>query len=96
MILTDPWPGDVRALRQAMERCVIFAEGPEYDASDFALSYGPDGSVGDPAPARTLAQSERDMIAGALDRNGFNVSHTAKALGLSRAALYRRMARHGL
>lgn len=96
VILGDPWPGDVRALRQAMERCVIFAEGPEYDVGDFPLSHAPDGSIGDQASVRTLAQSERDMIAGALDRNGFNVSHTAKALGLSRAALYRRMARHGL
>ena len=31
-IVESPWPGDVRALRQAMERCVIFAEGGQLPA----------------------------------------------------------------
>ncbi len=92
----DPWPGDVRALRQAMERCVILADGPYYDVSDLALSANPPNSnTGAPASA-TLAVTERQIIATALDQNNFNISHAAKALGLSRAALYRRMARHGL
>jgi transcriptional regulator of acetoin/glycerol metabolism len=44
----------------------------------------------------TLAMSEKAIVAAALRRHGFNVSHAAKELGLTRAALYRRMARHGL
>lgn len=44
----------------------------------------------------TLARSERAMIADALSRHAFNVSHAARELGLSRPALYRRMARYGL
>jgi DNA-binding NtrC family response regulator len=93
-IAEHPWPGDVRALRQAMERCVIFAEGEVYAASDLSLT--------DDAPAppgrseATLTQSERSLIARALKRNSFNISHAAKELGLTRAALYRRMAKHGL
>lgn len=95
-ILKDPWPGDVRALRQTMERCVIFAEGPRYEITDLALSITGAASGTDPAPLPTLAMSEREMIASALNSYSFNISHAAKALGLSRAALYRRMARYGL
>ena len=47
-------------------------------------------------PGRSLAQSERAMIDAALKRYAFNVSRAAEELGLTRAALYRRMARYGL
>lgn len=43
-----------------------------------------------------LERSERDMIRIALERHQFNISQAAKDLGLTRAALYRRMEKHGL
>jgi DNA-binding NtrC family response regulator len=95
-ILGRTWTGEVRALRQAMERCVIFAEGGRYELSDIPLAE--DGDEG-PAPSRSsldLARSERALIVQALKRHAFNVSHAARQLGLTRAALYRRMAKHGL
>jgi transcriptional regulator of acetoin/glycerol metabolism len=42
-----------------------------------------------------LDEVERVLIRKALDRHGGNVSHAAKALGLSRSALYRRLQQHG-
>jgi two-component system response regulator RegA len=39
---------------------------------------------------------ERDAIGKALLKHGFNISHAAKELGLTRASLYRRMEKHGL
>jgi len=95
-IAESPWPGDVRALRQAMERCVIFAEGDSYQLSDLALTESQHTPA---APVRSdlnLVESERALISRALKRHNFNVSHAAKQLGLTRAALYRRMAKHGL
>jgi DNA-binding NtrC family response regulator len=95
-IAESPWPGDVRALRQAMERCVIFAEGDGYQLSDLALT---ETGHTPTAPARSdlnLVESERVLISRALKRHNFNVSHAARELGLTRAALYRRMAKHGL
>jgi len=95
-IAESPWPGDVRALRQAMERCVIFAEGDSYQLSDLALTESQHTQA---TPARSdlnLVESERTLIGRALKRHNFNVSHAAKELGLTRAALYRRMAKHGL
>jgi len=51
-----------------------------------------------PPPPRdlNLDRSERDLIRLALERHRFNISQAAKELGLTRAALYRRMEKHGL
>ncbi|WP_114950728.1 response regulator [Sphingosinicella terrae] len=46
--------------------------------------------------SRKLDEVERDAIEGALARSGGNIARAAAGLGLSRPALYRRMARHGL
>ncbi len=94
MIAETRWPGEVRGLRQAMERCVIFSDGDCYEAADLdAALASSDVNV---APSASLAESERAMVTAALKRASFNVSHAAKALGLTRAALYRRMAKYGL
>jgi DNA-binding NtrC family response regulator len=93
-IAAHPWPGDVRALRQAMERCVIFAEGDCYDIGDIPFPEAIDRADG--AAPLNLVQSERALVSAALKSNSFNVSHAARQLGLTRAALYRRMAKYGL
>jgi DNA-binding NtrC family response regulator len=94
-IAHSPWPGEVRGLRQAMERCVIFADGDRYEAADIqaAATAANDGATA--LPTR-LVDNEKALVAAALRQASFNVSHAAKALGLTRAALYRRMAKHGL
>jgi DNA-binding NtrC family response regulator len=94
VIAKTRWPGEVRGLRQAMERCVIFSDGDGYEAADLhaALASSEVGA----APSPSLAETERALVAAALKRASFNVSHAAKALGLTRAALYRRMAKYGL
>jgi DNA-binding NtrC family response regulator len=92
VIADTRWPGEVRGLAQALERCVIFSDGVRYEAADLhAATQAPS----DP-PAPRLADSERALVTAALKRASFNVSHAAKALGLTRAALYRRMAKYGL
>ena len=84
-----------------MERCVIFSDGHRYELTDIPIAG--DASVLDQGPGGTmdrsdlnLESSERALISQALKRNSFNVTHAAKHLGLTRAALYRRMAKHGL
>ncbi len=90
------WPGEVRGLRQAMERCVIFSDGARYEAADLEAALASSDVNSAVAPPASLAETERALVAAALKRASFNVSHAAKALGLTRAALYRRMAKHGL
>jgi DNA-binding NtrC family response regulator len=101
-LVAHDWPGNVRALRHAAERAVILASGSVYELEDFPLGRGSmPAPAGTPAvattpPALNLERMERDAIEQALKQFSYNISHAAAALGLSRAALYRRMEKHGL
>lgn len=88
-IAADRWPDNVRGLRQAIERAVLLDSGDVMPAPDAAEPTAL-------APDLSLARNEEAMITAALERHAFNVSRAAAQLGLTRAALYRRMARYGL
>jgi len=88
-------PGQVRGLRQAAERAVVLSAGDILAPSDFAAPAQNAGAAG-AAPDFNLARSERAIVEAALKRHAHNVSHAARELGLTRAALYRRMVKHGL
>jgi len=95
------WPGNVRALRHAVERAVILG-GEVLGAEDFALSPAPARIAPEAvvAPERpddlNLERVERRLVEAALKKHGYNISAASAELGLSRAALYRRMEKHGL
>jgi two-component system, NtrC family, response regulator HydG len=93
------WPGNVRALRHAIERAVILSEGERLELADFSLaSGGAGGSAAAPVTpdSSRLESVERDTIARALAAHERNISRAAESLGLTRASLYRRMQKHGL
>jgi len=93
-LLAYAWPGNVRDLAHAVERAVLLAAGDTVHSADLSLKAPSD------APARledlSLEEVEKVLIKKALARCEGNVSAAAKALGLSRSALYRRLERHGL
>jgi DNA-binding NtrC family response regulator len=107
-LVRHEWPGNVRALRHACERAVILGQGAEYGLADFALgtavaSSAPAAVASLPAPAAgavpndmTLDALEREAIAATLTQFNGNISHAAKTLGISRAALYRKLGKHGI
>ena len=95
MLRLQPPPGQVRGLRQAAERAVVLSEGDVLTAADFAAP-APGATSAAGAPDFNLARSERSIVEAALKRHGHNVSQAARDLGLTRAALYRRMVKHGL
>lgn len=97
------WPGNIRALRHAIERAVILSEGDVFEASDFSIS----PAISEIQPTRTIAASpvtvgasletmEREAVEAALKAYDGNVSRAARGLGLTRASLYRRMEKYGL
>ena len=87
------WPGNVRELDHTLERAVLMAHGPLVRSADLGLrGSGAAGRLED----LPLEEVERVLIRKALERHGGNVSQAAKALGLSRSALYRRLQHHGL
>jgi len=87
------WPGNVRELDHAVERAVLMAQGNVIHSADLGLR----ASVGAESASRleemSLEEVEGFLIQKAMARYG-NVSHAARALGLSRSALYRRLERH--
>jgi len=92
------WPGNVRELDHAVERAVLLSRLEIVEAADLALAApagAPGRRPGEAQPA-SLEELERDAIRQALARHDGNVSLAARALGLSRSALYRRLQRHGL
>jgi DNA-binding NtrC family response regulator len=89
-LLRHPWPGNVRELEHAVERAALLAEGPAVRPADLGLA----AAVADEAmrlDAMTLDDVEAHLIRRALDRANGNVTDAARALGLSRSALYRRL-----
>ena len=89
-----PPAGGVRGLRQAVERAVVLGEGDTLSAADLAPpAVTAQGAL---ASDLNLARSEKAIVEAALKRHAHNVSQAAKELGLTRAALYRRMVKHGL
>jgi DNA-binding NtrC family response regulator len=92
-LLSHPWPGNVRELDHTLERAVLLAQGGQVRGADLGLR-------GTGAPPRLedlpLEEVERVLIRKALERHEGNVSQAAKALGLSRSALYRRLQHYGL
>src|SRR5215813_4082885 len=90
-----PWPGNVRELDHAIERGVLLATGPQVRAGDLGLRPAGSGSAAK-LEEMSLDDVEHHLIQRTLARYDGNVSQAAKALGLSRSAMYRRLQKHGL
>ena len=92
-LLEHSWPGNIRELDHAIERAVLLSQGELVRAGDLGLRSSLPGT----APRiedLTLEEVEKLVIQKALTRFDGNVSQAAKALGLSRSALYRRLETH--
>ncbi len=98
----QPWPGNVRQLRQTIERALLVLDGERVDVADLQTlaeleSRGEAATGALPSPgSMTLDEMERAMIANCLERYEGNITRVAEALGLSRPALYRRLEKYGL
>ncbi|UCE59735.1 MAG: sigma-54-dependent Fis family transcriptional regulator [Phycisphaerales bacterium] len=88
------WPGNVRELDHVVERAVLMAQDDVIRVEDLALR--PAGESAGRLEGMTLDEVEAVLIKKALARSDGNVKEAAKALGLSRSGLYRRLAKHGL
>jgi DNA-binding NtrC family response regulator len=96
---SQPWPGNVRQLRQTVERAVLVSTATVLGVDDFTGSQQMDSRAvaADPLPpvgAMTIDEIERGMIVKAMRHHDGNVSRVAESLGLSRAALYRRLEKY--
>ncbi|MHC4937476.1 MAG: sigma-54-dependent transcriptional regulator [Planctomycetota bacterium] len=107
MLLQHSWMGNVRELRNAIERAMLFASGGRIGASDLFLDAGVRPPA-EPGPERTsarftlppdgvnLEQHEMELVRQAMERTGQNQSRAAALLGLSRDQIRYRLEKMGL
>jgi two-component system NtrC family response regulator len=95
----QPWPGNVRQLRHVIERALLISGKDTLEKEDFEMTVAMDSRIESreenqealpQVGAMTLDDMEKAMILKAMKHYGSNISKVAEALGLSRAALYRR------
>jgi DNA-binding NtrC family response regulator len=93
-LLDHPWPGNIRELDHAVERGVLMCQGSTIRLGELGLRIDRDATSR--IEDMSLEEVEGFLIKKAMARFDGNVSQAAKALGLSRSALYRRLQRYGL
>lgn len=92
-LATHRWPGNIRELSHAVERAMLLGDGDHLTADDFSFSKPVSRTEN---RSLNLEGNERLLIETALKDTGGNISHAAGALGITRAALYRRIEKYGL
>ena len=93
-----PYPGNIRELKNLVERTILVSGKETLDATDFQAQNTQ--SIGVTTSSNfnglTLEELERQRILQALEQYENNLSQVATALGLSRPALYRRLEKHNI
>ena len=91
------YPGNVRELQYAIERAVIMSEGETLSAEDIVFSpIEQKQPENNPLPTHNLEDLERNTIEQVIEKHNGNISRAAKELGLTRAALYRRLNKYDI
>lgn len=93
MLRSLPWPGNIRQLRNSVESAIIVSGASTLLPEHFGAAASQHAPMTD---APTLDSLEKRALERALDEAGGNMSQAARALGLTRQSLYRRMEKHGL
>ena len=93
-----PYPGNIRELKNLVERTLLVCGKQQLTADDFKAQYHPASttSVTENLQGLTLEELEKRTIMQALEAHGNNLSQVALSLGISRAALYRRLEKYGI
>ena len=95
---TRPWPGNIRELRNAVERVLILASGKKVTAEDIDHLLpgimGPNGES--PSLEDFKLEAEKKFLVQQLQQHDWNLSETARAIKIPRSNLYKKMERFGL
>ncbi|MBW1713717.1 MAG: hypothetical protein JRJ59_11275 [Deltaproteobacteria bacterium] len=95
------WPGNIRELRNAVERALLFTSGPEVSPADMGLSGLSQTTPSQPEVAFTadnlnLDNLERWAIMAALEQSDWVQSRAAKLLGISPRGLVYKLQKHAI
>jgi DNA-binding NtrC family response regulator len=90
-LMLHEWPGNVRELQNAVERAVVVCKGRKIIPEDLPIFCRARLSA---APGDSLSEMERTHITRILRENDWNISRSAKILGIDRSTLYSKIKRH--
>jgi len=93
LLMKYDWPGNVRELENVMERAVVIAKGRVILPEDLPSSLREGGQF-KPAADMELRAVEREHIQRALDLNNWNITRTAKSLGIDRNTLSKKIKKY--
>jgi DNA-binding NtrC family response regulator len=98
LMLQYQWPGNVRELQHVVERAVIMTDGLQISEEDLQLNPQKFGGAATPnvQDEMALEDMEKLMVQRAIEKHKGNISRAASELGLTRAALYRRIEKFDL
>ncbi len=100
VLMSYPWPGNVRELKNCIERAVLLCDSDSIDGTLIQLALSQSRSFNQSenktAATGTLDRMEEEAIRSCLKRHNGNLTRVAEELGISRAALYRRMEKYGI
>lgn len=95
-----PYPGNIRELKNLVERTILVSSASRLDAADFRRQQNPaassQGAIQASPQAASLEDMEREAIADAMQRFGGNISKVAAELGVTRQTLYRKLEKYGI
>jgi DNA-binding NtrC family response regulator len=90
---SHPWPGNIRELRNVLERAALLSSGSVLEAEDLGFDFQRRPAA-DALAGLTLEQAERRLIELTLAEEGGRVERTAAKLGISRSSLYQRIQKY--
>jgi DNA-binding NtrC family response regulator len=93
---SHPFPGNVRELQYVLERSVIMAESNVLDADDLVFSAIERTASTATSKTMNLEALEKKTILKVIEKNNGNISKSAKELGITRTALYRRLHKYDI
>jgi DNA-binding NtrC family response regulator len=91
-----PWPGNIRELRNVLERAVLLANRAALRPEDLGFAERPVSAPAAPDTGLTLEQLERRHIEAVLREEGGRIESAARRLGIHRSSLYNKVKRYGL
>jgi len=94
-LVSHDWPGNIRELRNVLERAIVVAAGAVLQVGDLGMPDRASADVDQVGPL-SLEEVERRHIANVLRHTDGNVSQTARLLGIDRVTLYNKMRKYNL
>jgi len=89
-LINHSWPGNIRELRNVLQRAILLREGDTLNACDLSFTSMPSSKIPEPIPSN-LSSLERHAIVQALEQSRGNKKDAALLLGISRSTLHRKL-----